>query len=79
MILKDKDERIILWGCHIGEDSVYAELGFFDSNLYSASYLLSSVDGQTRVLVSLGDEVKAQMFPSKVQHIGCSIISAFNQ
>lgn len=76
MILKTKCDRVILWGCTVGEDSIFAQLAFFDANLYANSYLLTTLDGQTRIPVSLPDEVKGQHFPAKSQNAAISIIGS---
>jgi hypothetical protein len=71
-IIKSRDDRVILWGATVDEDTIRAELAYFDANLLADSYPVEA--GRERYLVGLPDSVREKDYPGHAANIALSII-----
>lgn len=69
MILSNKSKTIILWGCQITNDTVKAELGYFDAGISEDKNLLSDATGANRAVVIIPPNIKGMFMPGKAQNV----------
>ncbi|MGV2830590.1 hypothetical protein [Myxosarcina sp. GI1(2024)] len=73
MILKDKNDRVILWGCEDVGGSIKVELAYFAPALTRKVIKVSSKKNEYQV--SLPDNVLRKNFAGKAQNILLDIVS----
>lgn len=72
MILKDKHNRVILWGAEEKQGHITAELAYFAPSL---SRKVISIGNENKTFkIALKNELLKQNFASKSQHISFEIV-----
>jgi len=68
MILRDKNQRLVLWGCEWGAGQISAELAFFGPSLSYKTTLYHTKSGQ-QVTVYIPKEAQKLNMPTKTQNV----------